>query len=97
MKNPPPNIPGITSTPSTNRTRYIIDDIDVKDIENTMADFQDQAMCLAQAIEMHLAPKPGEDSPNFSAWRLCQLLTAHLESGNMQQWVKGYLESEVAA
>lgn len=82
-------------TTPTSRTRYIIDDIDIKDIENTMADFQDQAMCLAQAIETLLHPKLGEDSPHFSAWRLCELLVAHLESGSMQHAVKGFLESEV--
>ena len=82
-------------TPNTKRTKYIIDDIDVVDVQNTIETFQDQAMVLAQAIERHLAPKPGEDSPHFSAWRLCELLVAHLESGHMQQLVRGYLESEV--
>lgn len=96
MKNPPTSIPGVTAqSATTQRTRYVIDDIDIKDIDNTMADFQDQAMCLAQAIERHLAPKPGEDSPHFSAWKLCEVLVAHLEAGHMQRLVKGYLESEV--
>lgn len=49
-----------------------------------IADFQDQAMCLAQAIEKHLEPIAGQDSAHFSAWRLCQVLTAHLEAGFLQ-------------
>lgn len=81
-------------TPSANRKRYIVDDIDIKDIENTMGDFQDCAMVLSQQIESLLSPKNGADSPHFSAWRLCQMLTAHLESGHMQHSVKDYLTAE---
>lgn len=47
-------------------------------------DFQDQAMVLAQAIENHLTPIAGQDSAHFSAWRLCQVLNAHLENGFLQ-------------
>lgn len=84
-------------TPSASRKRYIVDDIDIKDIENTMGDFQDCAMVLSQQIESLLSPKNGADSPHFSAWRLCQMLTAHLESGHMQHSVKDYLTAEAIA
>ena len=85
----------MNSNKPTTHTRYIVDELDVQDALYTIETFQDQAMCLAQAIEMLLQPKGGADSPHFSAWKLSELLVAHLESGHMQQLVKGHLESEV--